>query len=105
MGGQRECTAPPHSSDVQCSSLTVALFFFLFFVLFLSPSPENRIVRPFQVYVGPGKRDYVNMADRAPAQSTKVNIISDVTADRGGQSVLSDRRDVVAKGQLRRGGE
>ena len=44
-------------------------------------SPENRIVRPFQVYVGAGKRDYVNMADRAPANSTKVNIISDVTAE------------------------
>jgi hypothetical protein len=52
-----------------------------FFVRASPPSPENRIVRPFQVYVGPGKRDYVNMADRAPAQSTKVNIISDVTAE------------------------
>ena len=41
--------------------------------------PENRIVRPFQVYVGPGKRDYVPMADRQA--QTKVNIISDVTAE------------------------
>jgi citrate synthase len=42
--------------------------------------PENRIVRPFQVYVGPGKRDYVSMSERTVA-TTKVNIISDVTAE------------------------
>ena len=72
------------SLQVQCQSLTVAFLSFVVVVIvciFSPRSPENRIVRPFQVYVGPGKRDYVNMADRAPAQSTKVNIISDVTAE------------------------
>jgi len=53
--------------------------------------PENRIVRPFQVYVGAGKRDYVDLAARGSASSTnqagaasagaKINIISEVTAE------------------------
>jgi len=43
--------------------------------------PENRIVRPFQVYVGAGKRDYVNMEERVPATTSQINIISDVTAE------------------------
>jgi citrate synthase len=31
--------------------------------------PENKIVRPFQVYLGPGVRDYVPIERRAPADN------------------------------------
>jgi len=41
--------------------------------------PENKIVRPRQVYVGSGKRDYVVMEQRT-AQTTK-SIVSEVTAE------------------------
>jgi len=41
--------------------------------------PENKIVRPRQVYVGSGKRDYVGMEQRT-AQTTK-SIVSEVTAE------------------------
>jgi hypothetical protein len=55
--------------------------------------PENRIVRPFQVYVGPGKRDYVGINERNSSSSAsssssngnnnavKMNIISELTAE------------------------
>lgn len=42
--------------------------------------PENRIVRPFQVYLGPGVRDYVPIEQRNSAK-TKQSIVSDVTAE------------------------
>jgi len=41
--------------------------------------PENKIVRPRQVYVGSGKREYVVM-DQRTAQTTK-SIVSEVTAE------------------------
>lgn len=56
---------------------------------------ENRIVRPFQVYVGAGKRDYLGMGERNASNTgaaasgqqggsntaAKFNIISEVTAE------------------------
>jgi len=43
--------------------------------------PENRIVRPFQVYKGPGLRDYVELHNRMQPDGILPNIISDVTAE------------------------
>lgn len=42
--------------------------------------PENRIVRPFQVYAGSGVRDYVGIQERGVG-TAKVNIVSEVTAE------------------------
>jgi citrate synthase len=41
--------------------------------------PENKIVRPFQVYLGSGVRDYVPMDQRTT--STSKNIVSEETAE------------------------
>ena len=43
--------------------------------------PENRIVRPFQVYVGSGKRDYEKVADRGDASKVTASIVSEATAE------------------------
>jgi len=42
--------------------------------------PENRIVRPFQVYVGAGVRDYVPLEQRRQSL-TKANIVSEMSAE------------------------
>ena len=42
--------------------------------------PENRIVRPFQVYLGAGLRNYVDLNQRKQP-SQQPNIVSDVTAE------------------------
>lgn len=43
--------------------------------------PENRIVRPFQVYVGAGKRDYEGVEGRKEGGAGKVEITSEATAE------------------------
>ena len=50
--------------------------------------PENRIVRPFQVYVGAGKRDYEGLEARKEEGDKKVEIHSEATAE-------SRRRDAA----------
>lgn len=42
--------------------------------------PENRITRPFQVYLGPGVRDYQGMDSRKPGDVSKA-ITSYATAE------------------------
>ena len=42
--------------------------------------PENRIVRPFQVYVGSGKRDYQGLDSRQDAEK-QMEIHSEATAE------------------------
>jgi len=43
--------------------------------------PENRIVRPFQVYLGKGLRDYVPINQRNSNNNNKVNILSDISSE------------------------
>jgi citrate synthase len=50
--------------------------------------PENRIVRPFQVYVGSGKRDYAGVEGREKSDGVKAQIRSEATAE-------SRRRDAA----------
>jgi len=50
--------------------------------------PENRIVRPRQVYLGPGARDYVGLDART--DKTKGNIVSGVSAESKRRNAASD---------------
>ncbi len=64
---------PPGVARVLTSySLSVARSEFL-------DDPENRIVRPFQVYVGSGVRDYVPVENRTAY--TDRNIVSEQSAE------------------------
>jgi citrate synthase len=58
--------------------------------------PENRIVRPFQVYVGSGVRDYVPLEQRRQSL-TKANIVSEMSAESKRRSAA--KSDTEYKGE------
>ncbi len=54
-------------------------FFFFFFFLLVPPDPENNILRPRQVYLGSGVRDYKGVDNRQAVGAA--NIISHSSAE------------------------
>jgi citrate synthase len=58
--------------------------------------PENKIVRPRQVYAGSGKRDYVPMDSRVPSTA---KISSDVTAESKRRNASTDAPTIAPPSQ------